>query len=112
MPKITQTQLLDFANLSGDFNPVHLDENFAKNSYFGEQILYGIYQVFYTLEVHCKKYPTHILHSLKATFLAPVGVKNHFSLKSLDSKLSHNAGGGGGEPTLLKKAMVFLSKVK
>ena len=111
MPKITQTQLLDFASLSGDFNPVHLDENFAKNSYFGEQILYGIYQVFYTLEAHFKKYPTHILHSLKATFLAPVGVKNHFTLQSLDSNLSHNTG-GGGTTHLAQKAMVFLSKVK
>ena len=29
MPKVTQKQLLDFAHLSKDFNPVHLDEVFV-----------------------------------------------------------------------------------
>lgn len=127
MPKVTQKQLLDFAHLSKDFNPVHLDEVFAKQSYFGEQILYGIYQVFYVLESHFKKYPMHHICSLKAIFVSPIGVKNYFSLKQhtplnftsiqkLDSKntpevlnpnpestkkISHNLIGGGGGTVFL-----------
>lgn len=50
MPKLTQKILEDFATLSGDYNPIHLDFAFARQSYFGEQIIYGIYQVFYVLE--------------------------------------------------------------
>ncbi|EAI9304066.1 hypothetical protein R3128_001469, partial [Campylobacter coli] len=50
MNSISQKNLELFSKLSGDFNPLHLDQEFAKNSYYGDQVIYGIYQVFLTLE--------------------------------------------------------------
>lgn len=86
MPHITQDILERFANLSKDYNPAHLDSAFAKDSYFGEQVIYGIYQVFFALEHHCaKKNTKQILQSLSATFLKPIGITSHFSLKLLAS---------------------------
>ncbi|MBF7046661.1 hypothetical protein IY804_00960, partial [Campylobacter volucris] len=47
---IDQKNLEIFSYISGDFNPIHLDEEFAKKSYFNGQIIYGIYQLFLTIE--------------------------------------------------------------
>ncbi|HEC1750493.1 TPA: 3-hydroxybutyryl-CoA dehydratase, partial [Campylobacter lari] len=41
MHKVSQKYLEIFSYTSGDFNPIHLDEDFAKNSYFNGQIVYG-----------------------------------------------------------------------
>ena len=38
---ITESDLLMFAGLTGDFNPVHTDEEFARKSVFGGRILHG-----------------------------------------------------------------------
>lgn len=37
----TQAQVESFATLSGDNNPIHLDETYAKQSIFGRRILHG-----------------------------------------------------------------------
>ncbi len=41
--KITEEDLATFANLSMDTNPIHLNEEFAKNSPFGRPIAHGLY---------------------------------------------------------------------
>jgi len=36
-----QKDVIKFAEASGDFNPIHLDEEFAKNSIFRKTIIHG-----------------------------------------------------------------------
>ena len=36
---ITEADVQAFAGLSGDFNPLHVDEEFAKKNHFGTRIL-------------------------------------------------------------------------
>lgn len=36
-----QSDVIKFAEASGDFNPIHLDSNFAENSIFGRTIIHG-----------------------------------------------------------------------
>lgn len=38
---ITEADIVMFAGLTGDFNPVHTDEEFAKRTPFGTRILHG-----------------------------------------------------------------------
>ncbi len=40
---VSEQDILLFAKVSGDNNPVHLDENFAKTTPFGERIAHGMY---------------------------------------------------------------------
>jgi acyl dehydratase len=40
--QITDSVVRAFAELSGDFNPIHLDEEFAKTTRFGKRIAHGM----------------------------------------------------------------------
>jgi acyl dehydratase len=39
---VTETDVVAFAGLSGDFNPLHTDEEFAKQGMFGARIAHGM----------------------------------------------------------------------
>ena len=39
---ITKEKIIEYANASGDFNPIHIDKDFAKNSQFGQIIAHGM----------------------------------------------------------------------
>ena len=40
--KITDDVIRSFAQLSGDFNPIHIDEDFASKTRFGKRITHGM----------------------------------------------------------------------
>ena len=40
---ITETDLTMFAMLSGDWNPVHVDEEFARATPYGRRLVHGLY---------------------------------------------------------------------
>lgn len=42
---ITESDVVTFAGLSGDFNPLHTDAEFAKTTPFGERIVHGMLTV-------------------------------------------------------------------
>lgn len=40
--QITESDIVDFARLSGDFHPTHFDDEFAKDSFYGERVGHGL----------------------------------------------------------------------
>ena len=38
----SEQDVKDFARLSGDFNPIHIDPKFAKTTVFGQRIVHGV----------------------------------------------------------------------
>ena len=39
---LTQADIVNFAGISGDFNPIHVDHEFAKTTPFGQPIAHGL----------------------------------------------------------------------
>ena len=40
---VTETDVVLFAGISGDFNPLHINEQFAKTQMFGTRVVHGAY---------------------------------------------------------------------
>ncbi len=40
--KVTEKMVQQFAEMSGDFNPIHMDEEYAKKTRFGRRIAHGM----------------------------------------------------------------------
>ena len=40
---VENEDVIGFAELSGDHNPIHLSDHFARNTRFGERIVHGLY---------------------------------------------------------------------
>ena len=43
-----------FAEISGDYNPIHLDDLIARRSIFGETIVHGMHLILWVLNEHTK----------------------------------------------------------
>lgn len=41
--KITEEKVLAFAGVSGDLNPIHINDNYAQNTIFKQRICHGMY---------------------------------------------------------------------
>ena len=39
---ITESMVKNFANISGDFSPIHMDETYAKSTTFGKRVVHGM----------------------------------------------------------------------
>ena len=54
--KINEKEVIEFARLTGDFNPLHCDDYYAKNSSIGNRVVHGMLlgSLFSTLcGMHC-----------------------------------------------------------
>jgi 3-hydroxybutyryl-CoA dehydratase len=73
---ITETDINDFARVTGDFNPVHLDQTYAEKTTFKGRIAHGLLSVGLLSTVLGNILPGHgtIYLSQEVKFLAPVRI--------------------------------------
>ena len=71
---VTQDQVDAYARASGDFNPIHLDEDFAVTTQFGTRIAHGMLILAFISEMMSTAFPESWPASgtLKVRFRAPV----------------------------------------
>ena len=74
--KITETDIADFARVTGDFNPVHLDQAYAEKTIFKGRIAHGLLSVGLLSGILGNILPGHgtIYLSQEVKFLAPVRI--------------------------------------
>jgi 3-hydroxybutyryl-CoA dehydratase len=81
--KITGTDIADFARVTGDFNPVHLDQAYAEKTTFKGRIAHGLLSVGFLSSILGNILPGHgtIYLSQEVKFLAPVRIGDTITAK-------------------------------
>lgn len=70
----TEEEILTYAKISGDVNPIHISESYSQNTIYGRCIVHG----YYSISVFSKVYGTllypesHILISQNAKYIKPI----------------------------------------
>lgn len=64
---------IEFANLSGDFNPIHIDPVNARRSIIGQPVVHGIHSILWAMNLWCKENGAIIkLKNFKVSFPNPI----------------------------------------
>lgn len=71
---ITASDIELFARVSGDFNPVHMQEEYARKTFFGGRIAHGALAIALLSTVGAKMPGLVILLSMSHRFLKPVHI--------------------------------------
>ncbi len=81
---VTDDLVKQFAELSGDFNPIHLDEEFAKKTRFGRRIAHGMLSGAFISAVLGYEFRERKIVYLSQTlrFRAPVFIGDTVSVKA------------------------------
>ena len=97
---ITEADIVQFAGLTGDYNPMHTDEEYAKNSFMGQRVAHGMLTLSYAVG---QAYQLGILEKtvlafreLEMKFSVPVliGDTIHAQVKVTEKKEAKRLGGG------------------
>ncbi|MGC5328832.1 MaoC family dehydratase [Brevibacillus sp. SYSU BS000544] len=73
---VSESDIYLFAGITGDFNPMHVDQEYAKKTIFGERIAHGMLTASFISTVLGMKLPgpNTIYLSQNVRFLAPVRI--------------------------------------
>lgn len=81
---VTESDIYQFAGVTGDLNPAHVDEEFGKKTYFKGRIAHGMLMAGFISTVVGTKLPgpgsIYVEQSLK--FLAPVHIQDTITAKA------------------------------
>ena len=71
---ITEADIIQFAEVSGDYNPVHMSEEFAKKTFFEGRVAHGVIAIGLISAAATKLPGLVILLSHSSRFLKPVRI--------------------------------------
>ncbi len=80
---ISEQDVLAFAEVTGDDNPLHVDAEYAENTRFGQRIVHGVLLLGLISKVLGRDFPGHgsVAVSLSARFLRPVPVNSEVRIE-------------------------------
>ncbi len=79
--KITDKLIVDFANMTDDKNPIHLDENFASKTFFKTRIAHGMISANLIATLLSENFPGAIYLSQTLKFLKAVKIGDTMTAK-------------------------------
>ena len=81
---VTMQDLMDFARLSGDWNPLHTDQDYAEDTTYGGNILHGAYSSSLVSRVAGMHIPGKycLLHKINLRFISPIKVPVTLSVQA------------------------------
>jgi len=97
---ITESDLVQFAALTGDYNPIHTDAEYARNAFMGQRVAHGMLTLSYGIG---QAYQLGILErtilsfrGLEIKFTQPVYIGDtiHVELTVVSKKAARRIGGG------------------
>jgi acyl dehydratase len=97
---ITEADLVNFAALTGDFNPMHTDAEYCKNSFMGQRVAHGMlimsYAVGQAYQLGILERTVLAFRSLEVKFSLPVYIGDtiRVELKVSETKEAKRLGGG------------------
>jgi 3-hydroxybutyryl-CoA dehydratase len=92
--KITSDVIEEFARVSGDYNPIHMDDEFASKSFFQGKIAHGMLVASLISSVLGNKLPGYgtIYSSQTLKFIAPVRPGDEITATVIVTKLNRDRG--------------------
>ncbi len=116
---VTDELIRAFADISGDHNPIHLDEGFAKMTRFGRRIAHGMLSGAFISAVLGYEFGARKIVYLSQTmrFIAPVFINDTITTTGTVTGIRHEKGivtletvctNQDGEVTLKGEAMVMI----
>ena len=97
---ITESDLVQFAGLTGDYNPMHTDAEYMKNSAFGQRIAHGMLTLSYAVgqayQLGFMERTVIAFRSVEMKFSLPVFIGDtlHCELTVREKKEARRMGGG------------------
>ncbi len=97
---ITEADLVNFAGLTGDYNPMHTDAEYAKSTLMGQRVAHGLLTLSYAVgqayQLGFMERTILAFRSLEMKFSLPVYIGDtiHAELEVLEKKEAKRLGGG------------------
>lgn len=97
---ITEADIVNFGGLIGDYNPLHFDAEYMKNSMFGQRIAHGMLTLSFATGLVNQLGLNHktvmAFKGLEFEFKAPVFIGDtiHVEMETIETRLSSKMPGG------------------
>ena len=85
MIEITEESIKLFSKVSGDYNPIHLDETFAKNTVFKQRIAHGMLIASYISKEISENFDSPIFKDFSISFKKPAYIGDFIKIVLTES---------------------------